>query len=119
MKEYARSKDIIRKSVELPDAIAKLLRAAGVEHSAPEDVGGLLFGCIAHLSASIHKQFPEHWPMFKRSFIEATDELRDVLMSADPSGEVAETMAKQRRIRQAMEKPKPADAVDPQAVNQD
>lgn len=94
---YVRSEELIRTPMDLPAPIAKLLQAAGVEHRAPEDVGGLLFGCLAHLSASVHQQFPEHWEMFRWSFIEATDELRDVLTSPDPSGTVAEIMAKQRQ----------------------
>lgn len=96
-KTFTTSAELVRKPFEMPSTLAKLLEAAGVEHRAPEEVGGLLFGCLAHLSLGVSTQFPEHWPMFRAAFIEACDDLRDVLTSDDPAATIEGVKARQRR----------------------
>lgn len=98
-KRFTTSDQLVRKQFDLPASLAKLLQAAGVEHRAPEDVGGLLFGSLAHLFVGVHTQFPEHWPTFRACFIEAADDLRDVLTSDDPAATVKGIMARQSRDR--------------------
>ncbi len=98
-KEYTTSDQLVRKPFDVPTPLAQLLKAAGIEHRAPETVGGLLFGALAHLFTGVYTQFPEHWPVFRAAFIEAADDLRDVLTSNDPTTTVAGIMARQREER--------------------
>ncbi len=98
-KVFVKSEQLTRRQFVPPSQLAKLLQAAGVEHRAPEDVGGLLFGSLAHLFVGVATQFPEHWPTFRAVFIEAADDLRDVLTSDDPAATVGGIMARQQRDR--------------------
>lgn len=86
-----------RRPFDMPTSLAKLLKAAGLEQREPETVGGMLYGSLAYLFVGIATQFPDQWPAFRALFIEATDDLRDVLTSANPEATVAGMRARQRR----------------------
>lgn len=103
-KKFTTSDKLVRRPFEAPTQIAQLLKAAGVETRAPEEVGGMLFGCLAHLFTGVYSQFPEHWPTFRGAFIEAADDMRDVLTSDDPPRTVRLIMERQKRDRAAMER---------------
>jgi hypothetical protein len=98
-KKYTTSTDLVRRPFVAPTQLAQLLKAAGIEHRAPEDVGGMLFGCLAHLMVGVFTQFPEHWPTFRAAFLEAADDLRDVITSDNPPQVVAGIMERQRQQR--------------------
>lgn len=86
-----------RRPFDMPHQLGKLLRGAGIEQRAPEQVGGMLLGALAHLFLGIATQFPDQWPAFRALFIEGVDDLRDVLTSNDPKATVAGIMARQKR----------------------
>lgn len=109
-KKFTTSDRLIRKPFEAPESTAKLLKAAGCESRSPEEVGGLFFGCLAHLMVGVFTQFPEHWPVFRGAFLEAADDLRDVIASANPTETVAGIMARQQRDRQTMKAQQSIDA---------
>lgn len=93
-------KQLERKPFDMPTSLGNLLKAAGCEEQAPEVVGGMLFGALAHLFVGVATQWPDQWPVFRAAFIVAADDLRDVLTSDDPAATVAGIMARQRRDRE-------------------
>lgn len=86
-----------RKSFVMPTTLGQLLQAAGIEARAPEEVGGLLFGSLAHLSVAVATQFPEQWPIFRAAFVTSCDDLRDILTSESPASTMAGVMNRQHR----------------------
>lgn len=86
-----------RKPFDMPTTLAKLLLAAGVEQRAPEEVAGLLFGSLAHLSVGLATQFPEQWAIFRGGLITSCDDLRDILTSDTPAAVLVGVMNRQHR----------------------